>query len=130
MTDRRMFLMQAAAAAMVLGSHASVAGPKTRSVRIRTADSTDLYVKVWGETGRPVILTHAWPLSADIWDVQANALAALGYRVVAYDRRGFGRSGKPASGYNFDTFADDLATVIKDLDLRDAALFGYSMGGG
>ena len=130
MTDRRTFLVQAAATAIALGSRASVAGPQPRSVRIRTADSTDLYVKVWGETGRPVILTHAWPLSADIWDVQANALAGLGYRVLAYDRRGFGRSGKPASGYNFDTFADDLATVIKELNLRDAALFGYSMGGG
>ena len=122
--------MQVAATAIALGSRASVAGPQPRSARIRTADSTDLHVKVWGETGRPVILTHAWPLSADIWDVQANALAGLGYRAVAYDRRGFGRSGKPASGYDFDTFADDLATVIEELRLRDAALFGYSMGGG
>jgi non-heme chloroperoxidase len=132
MNDRRTFLKQAAttATAVALGARVSVAGPQSRSARIRAADSTDLYLKVWGEKGRPVVLTHAWPLSADIWDTQAKMLASLGYRVVAYDRRGFGRSGKPPTGYNFDTFADDLATVIGELKLRDAALFGYSMGGG
>ena len=83
-----------------------------------------------GAPADPVILTHAWPLSADIWDAQAAALASAGYRAIAYDRRGFGRSGKPASGYDFDTFADDLAAVIGELGLRDAALIGYSMGGG
>jgi pimeloyl-ACP methyl ester carboxylesterase len=91
---------------------------------------TEIYVKEWNRSGRPVILTHAWPLSADIWDEQAVALSEAGYRVVSYDRRGFGRSGKPSSGYDFDTFTDDLAILIRELGLKDAALVGYSMGGG
>ncbi|TDL84269.1 alpha/beta hydrolase [Palleronia sediminis] len=96
---------------------------------IRTADKTELFVKDWGE-GRPVILIHGWPLNADSWERQALSLADAGYRVVSYDRRGFGRSGQPFGGYDYDTMADDLASVIDGLDLRDAALVGFSMGGG
>ena len=96
---------------------------------VQTTDKTELYVKDWGE-GRPVILIHGWPLNADSWEQQALALTAAGYRVIAYDRRGFGRSGQPFKGYDYDTMADDLGSVIQALDLRDATLCGFSMGGG
>jgi non-heme chloroperoxidase len=132
MTDRRLFIRQATAVLATVSLPALAhAKAQARIARVRTKDSTSLHVKVWGDRNRPaVILTHAWPLSADIWDLQAQALADRGYRVVAYDRRGFGRSDQPATGYDFDTFADDLASVIAELRLRDAAIFGYSMGGG
>ena len=96
---------------------------------ITTQDKTELYVKDWG-TGRPVILMHGWPLSADSWDDQAAAIAEAGMRAIFYDRRGFGRSSQPWSGYDYDTLADDLATVIEQTGAKDAALVGFSMGGG
>ncbi|SES15915.1 Pimeloyl-ACP methyl ester carboxylesterase [Tranquillimonas rosea] len=96
---------------------------------LTTKDGTELYVKDWGE-GRPVVLIHGWPLNADSWEHQALGLAEAGYRVVSYDRRGFGRSAQPWTGYDYDTMADDLAMVIQDLYLRDALLVGFSMGGG
>lgn len=96
---------------------------------IETRDGTRLHTKVWGE-GRPVILLHGWPLTADSWDDQAEALAEAGYQAIAYDRRGFGRSDQPGRGYDYDTLADDLADVIAATGARDAALFGFSMGGG
>lgn len=96
---------------------------------IKTRDNTNLYVKDWG-TGRPVILIHGWPLSADSWDDQAMALADAGFRAIAYDRRGFGRSEQPWGGYNYDTLADDLADVLEGTGAADAALVGFSMGGG
>lgn len=96
---------------------------------IRTRDGTRLYAKIWGE-GRPVILMHGWPLSADSWDDQAIAIAEAGMQAVAYDRRGFGRSGQPWHGYDYDTFADDLADVIEAVGAQDATIVGFSMGGG
>ncbi|WP_076068577.1 alpha/beta fold hydrolase [Sphingomonas montana] len=96
---------------------------------IKTQDDTDLYVKDWG-SGRPVILLHGWPLTADSWDDQALALANAGHRVIFYDRRGFGRSSQPWTGYDYDTLADDLATVIERTGAQDATLVGFSMGGG
>jgi len=96
---------------------------------ITTKDNTKLYVKDWG-AGRPVILMHGWPLSADSWDDQAMAIADAGFRAIAYDRRGFGRSEQPWSGYNYDTLADDLASVIEETGATDAAIVGFSMGGG
>ena len=96
---------------------------------ITTPDNTKLYVKDWGE-GRPVILIHGWPLSADSWDDQAMALAENGFRAIAYDRRGFGRSDQPWGGYDYDTFSDDLAAVIRETGATDAAIVGFSMGGG
>ncbi len=96
---------------------------------VTTADESKLYVKDWG-TGRPVILMSGWPLSSDSWDDQAMALASAGYRAIAYDRRGFGRSSQPWSGYDYDTLADDLATVIEQTGAKDAVLVGFSMGGG
>jgi len=77
-----------------------------------------------------VILIHGWPLSADSWDDQAMAIADAGYRAIAYDRRGFGRSSQPWNGYDYDTLADDLAAVVEQTDARDAVLVGFSMGGG
>ncbi|MGC1271671.1 MAG: alpha/beta hydrolase [Croceibacterium sp.] len=98
--------------------------------RIQARDGTQIYVKAVGQ-GRPVILIHGWPLSADSWDPQIVALAQAGYRAIAYDRRGFGRSDQPPSGYDYDTFADDLADVMKATGAtRDVALVGFSMGGG
>jgi pimeloyl-ACP methyl ester carboxylesterase len=96
---------------------------------VTTADSTHLYVKDWG-SGRPVILIHGWPLSADSWDDQAMAIAEAGHRVIAYDRRGFGRSSQPWSGYDYNTLSDDLAEVIQQTGAKDATLVGFSMGGG
>ena len=94
------------------------------------ASRVRLHVEDSGGTGRPVVLIHGWPLSAESWKAQVPALRDAGYRVVAYDRRGFGRSDKPADGYEYDTLADDLAGVLEDLDLKDATLVGFSMGGG
>jgi non-heme chloroperoxidase len=96
---------------------------------VNAADGTRLYVKDWG-SGRPVVLIHGWPLSADSWDSQATAIASAGFRVIAYDRRGFGRSEQPWNGYDYDTLADDLKAVIDDRQLKDATLVGFSMGGG
>lgn len=89
-----------------------------------------LHVEDSGGDGRPVVLIHGWPLSAEAWKPQVGPLKDAGYRVVAYDRRGFGRSEKPDGGFDYDTLADDLAGVLEDLDLRDATLVGFSMGGG
>lgn len=92
-------------------------------------DQTRLYLKDWG-AGAPVILLSGWPLSADSWDDQALVLAGSGFRVIAYDRRGFGRSSQPWGGYDYDTLADDLASVIQHAGVKDATLVGFSMGGG
>ena len=96
---------------------------------LKTRDGTDLYVKDWG-SGRPIVLLHGWPLSADSWDDQALALAEAGNRVIFYDRRGFGRSGQPFGGYDYDTLADDLAEVLAATGATDATIVGFSMGGG
>ena len=96
---------------------------------VSTQDNTKLYVKDWG-TGRPVIMLHGWPLSSDSWDDQAMAIADAGYRAIAYDRRGFGRSSQPWTGYDYNTLADDLAAVIEQTGAQDAVLAGFSMGGG
>ncbi|WP_121119284.1 alpha/beta fold hydrolase [Croceibacterium ferulae] len=98
--------------------------------RVKTRDGTDLFLKTLGQ-GRPVVLIHGWPLSADSWDPQMIALAEAGYQAIAYDRRGFGRSDQPPAGYDYDTFADDLADVMEATGAtQDVALVGFSMGGG
>lgn len=96
---------------------------------LTTSDGVKLYYKDWG-TGRTVILLHGWPLNADMWEYQMNFLAEHGCRVIAYDRRGFGRSSQPWAGYDYDRFADDLSELIEALELRDVILVGFSMGGG
>ncbi|MDO8276556.1 MAG: alpha/beta hydrolase [Burkholderiaceae bacterium] len=94
------------------------------------ADSVRLHIEDTGGSGRPLVLIHGWPLSAQAWEPQVSALQAAGYRVVAYDRRGFGRSDKPESGYSYDTLADDLQRVLDQCGLQDVTLVGFSMGGG
>ncbi len=91
--------------------------------------SVDLYFEDHG-IGKPVVLIHGWPLSGASWEKQVPALLESGYRVITYDRRGFGNSSKPSTGYNYDTLAKDLHTLIARLDLRDISLVGFSMGGG
>jgi pimeloyl-ACP methyl ester carboxylesterase len=94
------------------------------------ADAVRLHIEDSSGSGRPVVLIHGWPLSAQAWEPQVSALSEAGYRVVAYDRRGFGRSDKPVSGYDYDTLADDLQRVLDQCDLQDVTLVGFSMGGG
>ena len=91
---------------------------------------TNLHVDDTGGPGRPVVLIHGWPLSGASWSEQVPALTAAGYRVVTYDRRGFGRSDKTRSGYDYDTLTEDLHTLLQTLDLTDVTLVGFSMGGG
>ena len=96
---------------------------------ITTKDGTHIYYKDWG-TGQPVVFSHGWPLSSDSWEAQMMFLASNGYRCVAHDRRGHGRSSQPWNGNEMDTFADDLSQLIETLDLKDVFLIGFSMGGG
>jgi non-heme chloroperoxidase len=96
---------------------------------ITTKDGTTIYYKDWG-TGPAVTFSHGWPLNADAWDGQMLFLAQNGFRVVAHDRRGHGRSSQPATGNDMDGYADDLAALIEALDLKDATLVGHSTGGG
>jgi pimeloyl-ACP methyl ester carboxylesterase len=121
------------AVAGALGSAAagSMMSPEASNSADRAAaDSVRLHVEDSGGSGRPVLLIHGWPLSAQAWEPQVSVLQAAGYRVVAYDRRGFGRSDKPESGYGYDTLADDLQRVMDQCDLQDVTLVGFSMGGG
>ena len=94
-----------------------------------TKDGTKIYFKDWG-TGQPVVFSHGWPLTADAWDAQMLFLGQNGYRVIAHDRRGHGRSGQPWNGNDMNTYADDLAELIENLDLKNAVLVGHSTGGG
>lgn len=96
---------------------------------VTTRDGAEIFYKDWGD-GTPVVFSHGWPLNADVWDEQLNLVAENGYRAVAHDRRGHGRSSQTWDGNNMDTYADDLAQVIEALDLRDAVLVGHSTGGG
>ncbi len=96
---------------------------------VTAKDGTEIFYRDLGN-GAPVVLIHGWPLSGDMWDKQANFLSEHGLRTIIYDRRGFGRSGQTWSGYDYDTMAADLHTLIEDLDLRGATLVGFSMGGG
>ena len=96
---------------------------------VTTQDGTRIFYKDWG-SGQPVVFSHGWPLNADAWDDQMLFLASHGYRTIAHDRRGHGRSSQPWNGNDMDTYADDLAALMDALDLRDAMLVGHSTGGG
>ena len=96
---------------------------------ITTKDGAKLYYKDWG-TGQPIVFSHGWPLNADVWDDQMIFVASNGYRAIAHDRRGHGRSSQTWDGNDMDTYADDLAALVEKLDLKDAILVGHSTGGG
>ncbi|MDO9172798.1 MAG: alpha/beta hydrolase [bacterium] len=97
--------------------------------KIKTKDGTRIQYKDWG-AGPPVVFSHGWPLNADSWESQMMFLVANGYRCIAHDRRGHGRSDQPSGGNDMDTYADDLSQLIESLDLKSAALVGFSAGGG
>ena len=102
---------------------------EARGTTITMKDGTQIYYKDWG-TGQSIVFSHGWPLTADMWEDQMFFLASKGYRCIAHDRRGHGRSSQPWNGNDMDTYADDLATVVEALDLRDAIHVGHSTGGG
>jgi non-heme chloroperoxidase len=123
--------MGAIAGALGGAATGGMGSPETSAAAIAApADAVRLHIEDSGGSGRPVVLIHGWPLSAQAWEPQVSALREAGYRVVAYDRRGFGRSDKPASGYGYDTLADDLQRVMDQCNLQDVTLVGFSMGGG
>ena len=96
---------------------------------ISMKDGTQIYYKDWG-TGQPIVFSHGWPLNSDSWDAQMMFIASKGYRCIAHDRRGHGRSSQPWNGNDMDTYADDLSQIIETLDLKNAVLIGFSAGGG
>jgi non-heme chloroperoxidase len=121
----------ASTAAPKAGAASSLKGKQVMSNTIVTKDGTQLYFKDWGpSTGQTVVFSHGWPLDSDSWESQMLFLSSLGYRTVAHDRRGHGRSSQPWNGNDMDTYADDLATVIETLDLKNIVLVGFSTGGG
>jgi pimeloyl-ACP methyl ester carboxylesterase len=132
--QRRDVLISAVAAAALGASfraRAATKGAVTRAAppAVRTRDGVGLFVRDWGE-GRPVLFVHSWAMQSAMWAYQVADLSDQGLRCVAFDRRGHGRSDIPAGGYDMDTFADDLAAVIEQLDLHDVILVGHSMGCG
>ena len=110
-------------------STAPSTGATAKSPYVEMNDGTQIYFKDWG-AGQPLVFSHGWPLTADAWDDQMVFFAERGYRCVAHDRRGHGRSSQPWNGNEMDTYADDLATLVKALDLHDAIHIGHSTGGG
>jgi len=135
--SRRGLLIGGAAAAMAAAiPSSSVARPqatarsaKPASSTITTKDGTTIYYKDWGK-GQPIVFSHGWPLSADDWDGQMLFFVARGYRVIAHDRRGHGRSSQVSDGHDMDHYADDLAALTSHLDLKNAVHIGHSTGGG
>ncbi len=141
--SRRSVLIGAAAAtaagAMPLAAMADTKAAKAASphskgknmATIVTKDGVELYVKDWGpKTGQPIVFSHGWPLNSDSWESQMIFLADKGYRCIAHDRRGHGRSSQPWDGNDMNHYADDLAQVLEALDVKNAVLFGFSTGGG
>src|SRR5512138_1914074 len=130
--NRRGALAAAGIAALAAAANrpANAATPEARRPSfVDTDDGASLFYTDWG-TGKPVLFTHPWGLSAEIWEYQLTELVDEGLRRVAYDRRGHGRSSDPGRGYDYDRLADDLAAIIDRLDLHDVTLVGFSMGNG
>jgi len=122
---------QAAGSRPSAGAAASAADARPSGAYITTRDGVQLYYKDWGpRNGQPIVFSHGWPLNSDSWESQMIFLADQGYRVIAHDRRGHGRSSQPWDGNDMDHYADDLATVIETLNLKNAVLIGFSTGGG
>lgn len=127
--------LAAVAVAAALPAASATAAPggsmKKTAAFITTRDGVDIYYKDWGpRNGQPIVFSHGWPLSSDSWESQMFYLAGQGFRVIAHDRRGHGRSSQPWEGNDMDHYADDLAQVIEALDLKNAVLIGFSTGGG
>src|SRR6266851_4482036 len=135
--SRRTFLVggAAACAGLYLGSASRVAGATTQSEgkhamsSVKTKDGVEIFYKDWGK-GQPIVFHHGWPLSADDWDSQMLFFVGQGYRVIAHDRRGHGRSTQTDLGNDMDTYAADSAALVAHLDLKDAIHVGHSTGGG
>src|SRR5688500_20258095 len=108
---------------------ATAMGTQVTGSTITVKDGTQIYFKDWG-TGQPIVFSHGWPLTSDAWDDQMLFLAARGFRCIAEDRRGHGRSSQPWGGNDMDTYADDLARILDALSLENATLIGFSTGGG
>ncbi len=133
LTRREALAAGTALGAMIALGQASFAETSTQGAlkmgTVVTKDGTEIFYKDWG-SGQPIVFSHGWPLSSDAWDAQMLFFGQNGFRVIAHDRRGHGRSGQPWGGNDMDTYADDLAAVMDALDLRDAVLVGHSTGGG
>jgi non-heme chloroperoxidase len=131
---RRNVLMSAAAGAAAAGvslNATAATTPARETAKLVTRDGVTLYYKDWGpKNGQPVVFSHGWPLNSDSWESQMFFLANQGYRCIAHDRRGHGRSSQPWDGNDMDHYADDLAHLIETLDLKNAVLVGFSTGGG
>jgi non-heme chloroperoxidase len=131
---QRRAALAGAALSMLLSPAVALAAPARNAGRPRAGfltvkDGTAIYFKDWGQ-GPPVVFSHGWPLSSDVWDDQMMFMASRGFRCVAFDRRGFGRSGQPWDGNDYDTFAQDLSELMGSLGLRGATLVGHSAGAG
>lgn len=137
-TNRRNLLIGSGASALAAATlamttpRAEAADRKTSGAPyIGTKDGVQLYYKDWGpKDGQPIVFSHGWPLSSDSWDIQMMFFAERGFRVIAHDRRGHGRSSQPWDGHDMDHYADDLAAVVEALNLRNAVHVGFSTGGG